>query len=184
VSLSVSRTKVCHQRKPQIRNRNLQAATQLADRQLADRPCLFSRSGISVTVVRKRRARNANSGRRQPGCNLIAVSSRNLRGLVEKLRFLFIAFTLTISVNKNSSRAAADTYLGRLSNGAGYGPAARARGEGSQCLAAKTEVGYIRLRRLLMRIKELCQLGFVIGLVTKERTKRHRSEWCCLSCFR
>jgi hypothetical protein len=133
VSLSVSRTKVCHQRKPQIRNRNLQAATQLADRQLADRPCLVSRSGISVTVVRKRRARNANSGRRQPGCNLIAVSSRNLRGLVEKLRFLFIAFTLTISVNKNSSRAAADTYLGRLSNGAGYGPAARARGEGSQC---------------------------------------------------
>jgi hypothetical protein len=39
----------------------------------------------------------------------------------------------TISVNKISSRAVADTYLGQLSNGAEYGPAARARAEGSQC---------------------------------------------------
>jgi hypothetical protein len=71
----------------------------------------------------------------------------------------------TNSVNKDSSRAVADTYLGQLSNGAEYGPAARTRAEGSQCrsqLGGRRQVARHRSGSFITQTRvRCCSTGFM-----------------------
>jgi hypothetical protein len=88
-------------------------------------------------------------------------------------------------------RGLADSYLGQLSNGAEYGPAARARAEGSQCrsqFGARCQVARHRSTSFNRKrpnsptgtsdIQRIHRAGFLPGSIRQEKMHRRFGSKC------